>query len=133
MDSDGTDQSVPQRPYIEWAVGIVSATLVASLAAYLLYEAAFGTMMPADIRITTESIEAADGGVQARIAIRNHGDKAASGVVVMTTSMGADSLGIRQIEFDYIAGHSVRYGVIALPRETSTSDLRIVIGGYVEP
>jgi uncharacterized protein (TIGR02588 family) len=133
VGTNGTDQAVPQRPYIEWAVGLLSATLVICLATYLLYEAAFGTVMPADVRVTVESIEATDGGINARIAVRNHGDKAAAGIVVRATLMAADGPDTRQIEFDYVAGQSVRYGAIVLPQETSASDLRIDIGGYVEP
>lgn len=130
METDDTARPVPQRPFIEWIVGTLSAALVAGLAGYLLYEAAFGDVRPPDLRVTIENVEPVDGGTQARIVVRNHGDRAASGVTVRATGLRDDT---RQIEFDYVAGHSVRYGAIILPQQISASDLRIEIGGYVEP
>lgn len=133
MENDDAAQPAPQRPLIEWIVGGLSALLVVGLAAYLAFTAVFHDVRPPDLRATIERVEPSGGGTQVHVKIANHGDKAASAVIVRARALRDGESDTTEIEFDYVAGHSVRRGAFIFPQPISLSDLGIEVGGYVEP
>jgi len=130
MGDDSMEGGKP-RPMIEWVVGTVSAVLVIGLVGYLVQHALFSDDSPPDLRVTIESVSPADDTTTIAIVVANEGDEAAASVRVIAA--GPDGGSSREIEFDFIAAHSIRRGALVFPGAVAESDLRIEVGGYVEP
>src|SRR5690606_237338 len=75
----------PQRPVVEWVVGIASALIVAALTAYLIHRAAFDDPTPALLEVALERVETTDQGLVIRIKLTNRGDTAAAAIAVSAT------------------------------------------------
>lgn len=99
-----TRRSANDRPMVEWIVGACACVAVAGLIAFLLLQALTGDTRPPRLSVTVERIERDGPGTVVRIAVVNHGDRAAAGVTVYA----ADGTAERSVEFDYVAGHAVR-------------------------
>ncbi len=131
MNDGGRDGGGNGRPMIEWAVGAVSAALVICLVGYLVQQAVSGDGRPADLRVSIEHVLQHGGTTTVAVAVSNGGDEAAAAVRVIAA--GPDEAVAREIEFDYIAAHAVRRGAFVFPGAVGENDLRVEIGGYVEP
>lgn len=122
------------RPVVEWAFGAVSAVLVAGLIVHLGYQALFGDARPAALLVAVERIDRLEGASAVMVAIANRGDEAAAAVTVHASAPDASGgVARKQIEFDYVAAHAVRRGVFLFPGDVAADDLRVEVGGYVEP
>lgn len=118
------------RPLVEWIVGGIACAAIAGLIGFLVFQALTGDARPPRLSVTIEAIERSENGAVVRVAVRNHGDRAAAGVTVHA----ADGSAERSIEFDYIAGHAVRRGAFVFPDADIAPDrLAVGIGGFVEP
>jgi uncharacterized protein (TIGR02588 family) len=123
------------RPTLEWAFGIVSAVLVASLAGFLAYEAAFGEDRPPDLTATIERLERSANGTLVMVAIANHGDAAAAdvGLEAVVTTGGTVALR-KDIRFDYVAARAIRRGAFVVEgQDVETGDVTLEVHGYTEP
>lgn len=120
----------PQRPVVEWVVGIASAFIVAALTAYLIHRAAFDDPTPALLEVALERVETTDQGQVIHIQLANRGDTAAAAIVVSATPPAP---GLRkQITFDEIAPRSTRTGALIYAAPISADDVVIAIDGYTD-
>lgn len=118
------------RPLVEWIVGGIACAAIAGLVGFLVFEALTGDARPPRLSVTVEAVERGESGAVVRVAVRNHGDRAAAGVTVHAADGGAE----RSIEFDYVAGHAVRRGAFVFPgADIAPERLAVGIGGFVEP
>lgn len=130
MSSINNRRSRNDRPLVEWIVGGLACAAIAGLIGFLVFQALAGNASPPRLSVTVEAIERDGIGAVVRIAVRNHGDRAAAGVAVHAADGGTE----RSIEFDYVAGHAVRRGAFAFPDADIAPDrLAVGIGGFVEP
>lgn len=121
----------PQRPVVEWVVGIASALIVAALTAYLIHRAAFDDPTPALLEVALERVETTDQGQVIRIKLTNRGDTAAAAIAVSATP--PDPALRKQITFDQIAPRSTRFGALIYAAPISADDVDIAIDGYTDP
>ncbi|MCO5147818.1 MAG: hypothetical protein M9895_16770 [Aquamicrobium sp.] len=123
-------KSANDRPLVEWIVGGIACVAIAGLVGFLVFQALTGDSRPPRLSVTVEAVERGESGAVVRVAVRNHGDRAAAGVTVHAADGGAE----RSIEFDYVAGHAVRRGAFVFPDADIVPDrLAVGIGGFVEP
>lgn len=133
--NDPSRQPAAARPVIEWIAGAISALVIVALVAFLVHRALFRDAVPPQLSATIEKIERIEGGTLVTVAVANGGDEAAAGVRVHASrrDAGRDAM-LRQIEFDYVAGHAVRRGAFLFPdAQLAPGDLEIRIGGFIEP
>lgn len=131
MTDENNDDEAERRPMIEWIVGAISAVLVICLVVYLVNHAIFAADSPPELRVTIESVLPGDDMTTVAVAVANGGDQAAAAVKVI--AVGLDAEIVREIEFDFVAAHSVRRGALTFPGRVDDGQLRIEVGGYVEP
>lgn len=131
MNEEKDGETCRARPAAEWAVGAVSAILVACLVLYLGGQALFGETRPADLHASIEDATALDDATRVTVTVGNRGDEAAFAVTVLAT--GADAAVTRSIEFDYVAAHATRRGTLVFPGRLEADEIRVVIGGYTGP
>lgn len=129
-DTRNRRPSLHDRPLAEWIVGGIACVAIVGLIGFLVFQALTGDARPPRLSVTVEAVERGESGAVVRVAVVNHGDRAAAGVTVHAADGGAE----RSIEFDYVAGHAVRHGAFVFPEgNVVTERLSVGIGGYVEP
>ena len=122
------------RPAIEWIAGALSCAMVLALITFLLHQALFRDARPPDLSVVIEGFEHSGTGILVRIAVTNSGDEAASAVRVHAAPSGETESGMRkEVEFDYVAGRSVRRGAFVFPDAAIRGNLDVEIDGFVEP
>lgn len=123
------------RPAVEWVVGAVSAVLVACVAGFLAYQAAFGNTVPPRLSVSVDRFEPVSNGTLVEVVVRNDGDRTAAGVVAQLATADAQGQTIRKtIRFDYVPGHAARRGAFLLDDpQLSRADVRPSIDGFTEP
>ncbi|MEO9341196.1 hypothetical protein ABFT80_27785 [Mesorhizobium sp. SB112] len=120
------------RPVIEWVLGGISAIVVSGLIVFLAYEALFGDNSPPRLVVSVDRIEQIGNGTLVTVSVSNDGDEAASAVMVVASTSGDERQ--KTIELDYIAAHAVRRGAFIFDTTSlSENDIRLEIGGFVEP
>jgi len=124
-----------RRPYIEWVFGMISALLVAGLAGFLAYQAAFGEDRPPDLAASIERLERSGTGTLVMVMVVNHGDEAAAdvGVEAVVASAGTDAIR-KEIRFDYVAARAIRRGAFVVESpDVEAADIALRVHGYTEP
>jgi uncharacterized protein (TIGR02588 family) len=124
-----------RRPALEWVVGVVSATAVCGIIAFLGYEALLGDTRPPNLIASIVRMEQVEGGKLVVTTVSNLGDQAAADVTVEATWEGAGSVPTRkEIHFDYVASHAVRRGAFLMEEPAAdVKNVRLIIHGYVYP
>ena len=134
MNDKEQNRSDRSRPVIEWIFGSVSGAVVVGLVLFLGYQALFGDTRPPDLFVSIEGVQELDNGTVVTFAVANRGDKAVSAVTISAAAADAsEGASEKQIEFDYIAAHSVRRGDFVFPGPVAGESLRIGCGGESEP
>jgi uncharacterized protein (TIGR02588 family) len=130
-----SDQNTPDsRPVIEWVLAAISACAIALLVGFLVFQALFGESRPAALAVLSRQAQATESGTLLWVEIANTGDRAAAGVRVLARAPGAPPAeGLKHIEFDYLAPHSVRRGAFTYAAGLDPAGIEIAIEGYVEP
>lgn len=124
-----------RRPGVEWVFGLLSALLVAGLAGFLAYQAAFGENRPPDLSASIERLERSGTGTLVMVMVVNHGDEAAAdvGVEAVVGSAGTDAVR-KEIRFDYVAARAIRRGAFVVERrDVDAGDVALRVQGYAEP
>lgn len=119
-----------RRPVVEWVFGLISGCGVVALIGFLGWQAVYSASAPADLSVRVLDVHQ---GTQSSIVdfeVENRGDRAASSVTVQAQS---PDRGVRYVEFDHVAPHSVQRGSFAVPAGVSEGDLVIEIGGHTVP
>lgn len=118
-----------RRPMVEWVIGALSAVMVLALLGFLAIEGIARAPGEPRFRVEILAIEQAAEGIAARIEVINEGEAAAAAVTVEgTTASGQHA----SIQFDYIAGHGRRRGVLYFP-DGNGAGLEIHVSGHVMP
>lgn len=135
MSDDGNSSRAGDRPAVEWIVGGVSAVLVACIAAFLAYQAAFGDSVPPRLSVSVDRFEQVSNGTLVEVVVRNDGDRTAAGVVAQVAMADGQGQTIRKtIRFDYVPGHATRRGAFLLDDpQLSRAEVRPSIDGFTEP
>ena len=91
MSSINNRRSRNDRPLVEWIVGGLACAAIAGLIGFLVFQALAGNASPPRLSVTVEAIERDGIGAVVRIAVRNHGDRAAAGVAVHAADGGTET------------------------------------------
>ncbi|MDN2583828.1 hypothetical protein [Aquibium sp. ELW1220] len=124
-----------RRPNIEWVFGMLSALLVAGLAGFLAYQAAFGEDRPPDLAATIERLERSGNGTLVMVVVANHGDAAAADVGLEAVVTAGGTIAMRkEIRFDYVAARAIRRGAFVVEgQDVEAGDVALRVHGYAEP
>lgn len=122
------------RPLIEWAIGAVSAALLLLLLSFMARQALFHDSTPPALMVRVTDIRQTVHGTVVSVLVENRGDKAASAITVGATRKAEGEESSKEIEFDYLAGHSSRRGEFVFPDKDLRQDMvELEVNGSVEP
>lgn len=125
----------PERPRLEWMVGIACAVLVLGVVGFLAFEALFGDHRPPHLTAVIERLEPGSAGTLAIVTVINGGDEAAAKVgVEATVTRAGQPPEQKDIEFDYVAAGATRSGAFVIEgQDIRMENIAVSVHGFAEP
>lgn len=116
---------------VEWALGGLSALIVAGLAAFLVYEGVTRTGSEPVLTLHIERLLEQDGGHSVIVTVRNEGHATAADVQIAGT-MAGDAL-VRSVTLDYAPAQSEREITLTFATPVTLEALNLQVLGFVDP
>ena len=118
--------------WIERTATIISALIVATLLALLLWDA-IRTHSAAELEARPGEHRAVGALHYLEVSVENRGDRAVRDVEVDVSLAAGDSTDQASFTIDWLPGKSSRHGMVIFPRDPSTGTVRAVVTGFAEP
>lgn len=120
--------------WIEWATGIASAFLVASLVLWIAYEAVAGEQKPPELVVHAIQVENVGSGYRVSFDIENLANTTAAAVVVRgELKDGDETVDDAEVTFDYVPAQSKSSGALLFERDPVELSMSLRPVSYTEP
>jgi uncharacterized protein (TIGR02588 family) len=113
---------LPQKNWLEWSVFAVSLLLVASVIAYLAYDAATLGDSPPTMQVVLGTPEQRAGAYAVPVSVTNRGDQTAEGVVVEVVLERGAEQEHAQFEIAFVPRGSTRKGWVMFQTDPRSAD-----------
>jgi uncharacterized protein (TIGR02588 family) len=114
--------NLPQKNWLEWSVFAVGLLLVASVVAYLAYDAATLGDSPPRMQVQLGAPEQRDGAYAVPVSVTNHGDQTAEGVLVEVVLERGQEQEQTQFEIAFVPRGSTRRGWVMFQTDPRSAD-----------
>lgn len=119
---------------IEWAISLLSGTLVLLMFGYLVYQVIGSSDAPPDLQVSISGEGRGDAPAQLNFKVENRGDQAASTVTISLTSRNPDGAPPRSaVTLDFVPAHSEVTGAFLLNAGQAHDDMRLAVESYLDP
>jgi uncharacterized protein (TIGR02588 family) len=120
---------------LEWAIGLVSALLVAGLIGFVLAQAIGEASRIPEITARVDAIDAtAAGGYRVRFTAENQGNASAAAVEISGTLESPDGENEEStVTLDYVPAFSQASGWLLFERDPKLGRLKVTPKGFAEP